>query len=169
MSLLPADLWNEREPREKALLVGLLVFLIGTVFYILVYQPISSQYQQAQLGYQQSARDYRWLNSQIATIAELKSNARGADLVMGELDTLHAEIKQSIETHELIADVEILDEEEGGKLIEIKFDDADGRKVMKWLEENMQSGHLLHAFDLSHKGSSKISATAYFELTQAHN
>ena len=166
MSLLPMELWNDREPREKVLLVALFLFLIGVVFYMLVYQPLYNQYQQAQMDYRQSTDDYRLVRSQIATIAELKRNALGADLVMGGLDKLRTEIDQSIKKHKLTAEVAILDEEEGGKLVEIKFNDAEGRKVMKWLEENIRSGHLLHAFDLSHQGSGNVSATAYFTLTQ---
>lgn len=169
MSLLPAGLWHEREPREKALLVGLFLFLIIAAFYSLVYQPLQSRYAQARLDYQQSAKDYRWLHSQITIIAGLKSSARGADLAMGGLSKLRAEIDQSIKKYKLNADIAILDEEEGSKLIEIKFDDAEGRTVLKWLEENIQSGHLLHAFDLSHKGNGSVSAAAYFELKQADN
>ncbi|MXX98920.1 MAG: type II secretion system protein M [Gammaproteobacteria bacterium] len=164
MQLLPAELWNEREPREKALLVALLIFMVTVVFYMLVYQPLHSQYAQAQIHYQQSAKDYRWLRDQITTIAALKSTARGADLVMEGISKLRAEIDQSLKKHRLTADVTIMDEEEGGKFIEIKFGDAGGREVLKWLEENMQSGHLLHAFELNHKGSGNVSAVAYFEL-----
>ena len=169
MSLLPAGLWSEREPREKVLLIGLFLFLIAAVFYALVYQPLHSQYTQAQMNYEQTDKDYRWLRNQIATIARLKSAARGADLMMGGVSNLRAEIDKSLQKHKLDADVEIIDEEEGGKLIEIKFDDVDGPKVLKWLEENIQSGHLLHTFDLSHKGNGNVSADVYFELKQAKN
>ena len=169
MSLLPAGLWNEREPREKVLLVALLIFMISAVFYMMVYQPLQSQHTQAQLHYQQSDKDYRWLRSQIATIAGLKSAARGADLVMGGISKLRTEIDQSLKKHKLKADILLINEEEGGKLIEIKLDDVGGREVLKWLEESMQSGHLLHAFDLNHKGSGKVSAIAYFELKQSNN
>ena len=169
MSLLPPALWNEREPRERVLLAGLFLFLVGIAFYMSVYQPLQSQYQQARLHYQQSAKDYRWLRSQIETIAGLKSNVRGADLVMGKLSELRTDIDQSIQKHELAAEVTIIDEENGGKLAAIKFNDAEGRKVMKWLEENMQNGHLLHAFDLSHKENGNVSATVYFELTQPNS
>ena len=167
MSLLPPGLWSEREPREKVLLVGLFIFLLVAVFYSLVYKPLQSEYMQARENYQQSDKDYRWLRGQIATIAGLKSTARGADLMMGGISKLRAELDQSLKKHKLSASVEIIDEEEGFKLIEIKIDNAEGRQVLKWLEENMQSGHLLHTFDLSHKGSGTVSAVAYFELKQS--
>ena len=169
MSLLPGGLWNEREPREKVLLVALFIFVICAVFYTMVYQPLQNQYAQAQIQYQQADKDYRWLRSQIATIAGLKSTARGADLAIGGIGRLRAEIDQSLQRHKLKADVALIDEEEGGKLIEIKLDDAGGREVLKWLEESMQNGHLLHTFDLDHKGSGKVSAVAYFELKQSNN
>lgn len=169
MSLLPAGLWNEREPREKILLIVLLLFLIGTAFYVLAYQPLQSQYTQARLNYRQADSDYRWLRSQATTIARLKSNARGADLAMEGISKLRTEINQTLQKHKLNADVAILDEEEGSKLIEIKLSDADGSGVLKWLEENMQNGHLLHAFDLNHQGNGKVSAVAYFELKQTKN
>ena len=169
MSLLPGGLWNEREPREKVLLVALFIFVICAVFYTMVYQPLQNQYAQAQTQYQQADKDYRWLRSQIATIAGLKKNARGADLAMGGIGKLRAEIDQSLQKHKLKANVALIDEEEGGKLIEIKLDDAGGREVLKWLEESIQNGQLLHTFDLSHKGGGKVSAVAYFELKQSNN
>ena len=169
MSLLPVGLWNEREPREKVLLIVLLIFVIAAGFYAMVYQPLQNQYAQAQIQYQQADKDYRWLRSQIATIAELKNAARGADLAMAGIGKLRAEIDQSLQKHKLRADVALIDEEEGGKLIEIKLKDAGGRKVLKWLEESMQNGHLLHTFDLNHKGNGKVSAVAYFALKQSNN
>ncbi len=169
MSLLPAGLWNEREPREKVLLIALLIFVISAVFYTMVYQPLQSQYAQAQIQYRQAEKDYRWVRSQIATIAGLKVTARGADLAMGGIGGLRTEIDQSLQKYKLKADVALVDEEEGSKLIEIKLDDAGGRDVLRWLEESMQSGHLLHTFDLDHKGDGKVSAVAYFELTQSDN
>ena len=169
MSLLPTELWNEREPREKVLLFALLIFVVCAVFYTMVYQPLQNQHAQAQTQYREADKDYRWLRSQIATIAGLKKTARGADLAMGGIGRLRAEIDQSLQKHRLKANVALIDEEEGGKLIEIKLDDAGGREVLKWLEESMQNGHLLHTFDLDHKGSGKVSAVAYFELKQSNN
>ena len=169
MSLLPTKLWDEREPREKVLLGGLLVFLIFVIFYLLVYQPIQNQYAQAHIDYQQSNKDYRWLHGQIATIANLKRTARGADLAMEGIGKLRTEIDQSLKKYKLTANVAILDEEEGGKLIEIKIDNANGREVLKWLEQNMQRGHLLHTFDLNHKGNGRVSTVAYFELKRNKN
>ena len=169
MSLLPAGLWNEREPREKVLLIALLIFAISVGFYTLVYQPLQSQYTQAQTQYRQADKDYLWLRGQIATIAGLKNTARGADLAMGGIGRLRTDVDQSLQKHKLKADVALVDEEEGGKLIEIKLNDVGGREVLKWLEESMQNGYLLHTFDLSHKGNGKVSAVAYFELRQSNN
>ena len=169
MSLLPAGLWSEREPREKVLLIILFTFVVSSVFYTMVYQPLQDQYAQAQTQYRQADKDYRWLRSQIATIAGLKSTARGADLAMGGVGRVRTQIDQSLQKHKLKADVALIDEEEGSKLIEIKLADAGGREVLKWLEESMQNGHLLRTFDLNHKGGGKVSAVVYFELKQSNN
>ena len=169
MPLLPTRLWSEREPREKILLGGLLIFLVTTIFYLLVYQPIQDRYTQAHINYQQSNKDYRWLHGQIATIANLKRTARGADLAMEGIGKLRTEIDQSLKKYKLTANIAILDKEEDGKLIEIKIDSANGREVLKWLEQNMQRGHLLHALNLNHKGNGRVSTVAYFELKRNKN
>jgi len=144
----------------------LLIFLLAAAFYVGVYQPLQSQYAEAQQNYQQADEDYRWLRTQIETIAKLRDTARGADLMTGGIGKLRTALDQSLKKYKLSAAVEIIDEEEGRRLIEIKVDNANGRTVLRWLEESIKSGHLLHAFELDHKGGGSVSALAYFEIKQ---
>ena len=158
-----ADAWAQRSGRERALVVGVLIFAVAFAAHSLLYRPLVERHDRALERFATAEDDHLWLQARARTIIGLQSSVRGARLAGAASGRLREILAESLEQDGLQARLGVVDQEEGTRQIEVHFPAVAGKDLMRWIERRVGDGHLLQRLRIETEGQGRVSATAYFE------
>lgn len=143
--------WSNLAPRERQILGVLAVFLGVILLYQLIWSPVQTRHQQAQMAAQKAQADWLWLNEQAPNVVEnTKPTAlagRSGNLVFNTKTALMDSVGQSLRAQNLLRATQGVELTSQG--VKVRFAQVDAPRLLAWLSELEQNGLVASRMELS--------------------
>jgi len=127
----PATQWlNTLEQREKYIVIGGAVSLVIMLFYLIIWEPITSQYEQQKLHLDSQRQLYSWMKNAGAEIRSLKS-AGGNNIARFRNQSIASLADRSAITSGIKPYIEKIDQSKKGVKVNVKAANFD--QIIAWL------------------------------------
>lgn len=142
--------WNTRESREQKLLLFAAAFAAAAVLYATVY-PVFLRYADANDKLRTADEDYRWLERQVSVLSSIRSQAGGVLPVNLPAREIKEKVERDLEKKK-IKGAAVVEDVDGVERIKVVVEGARGGDIMRWLEELINGGYAVSAFELKNTG-----------------
>lgn len=147
--------WSNLAPRERQILGVLAVFLGVILLYQLIWLPLQTRHQQAQMAAQKAQADWLWLNEQAPNVVQnvvqttQKSNSAGRSgaLMFNTKTALMDSVSQSLRVQNLLRATQGVELTSQG--VKVRFAQVDAPRLLAWLSELEQNGLVASRMELS--------------------
>ncbi|VAW61387.1 hypothetical protein MNBD_GAMMA08-1719 [hydrothermal vent metagenome] len=129
--LAPATQWlNTLDQREKYIVIGGAISLAIMLFYLIIWEPITSQYEQQKLHLDSQRQLYSWMKNASAEIRSLKSTG-GNNIAKYRNQSIASLADRSAITSGIKSYIEKIDQSKKGVKVNIKAANFD--QIITWL------------------------------------
>ena len=142
--------WHTRESREQKLLLVAGAFAVVAALYTGL-SPMFLRYSTAAEALRTADGDYRWLEEQVSSLADIRSKAGGVLPVYLPAEEIKMKIERDLEKNKMQGAV-VIEAAGDANTVKVTIEGGQGRDVMRWIEELASGGYSVSAFDLKNKG-----------------
>ncbi len=129
----PANQWlNSLEKRERQIVIGGAISLAIMLFYLIVWEPITSQHEQQQLQNTSQRQLYSWMKSASTEIRNLKS-AGSSSIARSRNQSISSLADRSATTSGIKQFIEKIDQSKKGVKVRLKAANFD--RIIIWLTD----------------------------------
>ncbi len=122
--------YHDLEEREQLLLIGTMIVVIITVFYLAIWEPVFNALAQQQAQYQSQRETLAWMQNASTEISQLKQSGKRA--VTSTNKPISLVIDQSASSSGLKSSIGKL-ESSGKDDVRVKLDSASFDQMLVWL------------------------------------
>jgi len=131
--IAPAKLWlNSLEQRERRIVIGGTISLAIMLFYLIIWDPITSRYQQQQLQHDSQRQLYSWMKNASSEIQTLGS-AGGSNIAKSRNQSIASLTERSAITSGVKPFIEKIDQSKKGVKVNLKSANFD--RIIIWLTD----------------------------------
>lgn len=158
--LTQSAFWQSLAERERRLLTGLAIFLLLVMIYLLGWKPYQAAIDLQQAKLAQAKVEWQWLQSQVNTVQQLKTQPTKAMIHHPNqlLQTIEATLKQQ----NLLSVVDALQANNTG--VVVRFASVNAPRLLRWLVLMEQQGVFAVQVDLQPLSPGLTKAELRFEV-----
>jgi len=131
--LAPAKQWlNSLEQRERHIVIAGAISLALILFYLIIWDPITSRYQQQQLQLDSQRQLYSWMKNASSEIQAL-SSAGGSNIAKSRSQSIASLTERSAITSGVKPFIEKIDQSSKGVKVQLKAANFD--RIVTWLAD----------------------------------
>jgi len=131
--LAPINLWlSTLEKRERHIVIGGAISSIIILFYLIVWEPITSHYEQQQLQYDSQRQLYNWMKNASAEIQTLKASGNSS-IARTRNQSISSLADRSATTSGIKPFIEKIDQSKKG--VKIRLKNANFNRIVTWLSD----------------------------------
>ena len=131
--LAPVNQWLDTlEQRERYFVIGGAIALVATLFFLIVWDPIISNYEKQQRHYESQRQLYIWMKASSSEIQALKA-AGGSIAARSRNQSISSLADRSAITTGIKPYIETIDQNKKG--VKVNINAADFDKIILWLSD----------------------------------
>lgn len=152
--------WSQLAQREQQMVLGLGIFLILVLLYLLIWSPIHNGYAQAQKAEQKAAEDWRWLSEQVQKHPMQQRSEQ--TLQFATQSQLMGSIQKTLRDENLLGSMESLTP--SAKAIKVSFKEVHAPRFFRWLSSLEKQGLVSSQLQVTPVKTGIIQASVSFEV-----
>ncbi|BBP42675.1 type II secretion system protein GspM [Thiosulfativibrio zosterae] len=151
---------QQRTPREKQLLSGLLVILVVAILYGLIWAPIQTNHQKAQAKMAVAEEKWQWLKAQIPTWEQ--QGKASPSLKLSSQSALMQYVQTQLKQQNLFQAMDKMTPQQ--KQIDISFKSVNAPRFFRWLSQMEQQGLSAKTLQVDLQAPGLVDAKVSFEV-----
>ncbi|MDG6777325.1 type II secretion system protein GspM [Thiomicrorhabdus sp. zzn3] len=154
--------WSQLAERERKMVLGLAVFLLVTLFYVLVWQPLHERAHSAQQSVQRAQGEWQWLREEV--IKHPRQHSSGAVLQFETQSQLMATIQRTLRDENLQGFMESITPSK--RAIRVSFKSVPAPRLFRWLSGMEKRGLISQQLQIVPVGTGMVEVMVSFEAQQ---
>ncbi len=154
--------WSQLAERERKMLMLLAGFLVLVLFYLVLWSPLHSAYQQAQQDEQRAQQQWQWLSDQVRQNPMVEKQKNG--LQYASQSQLMGSLQSSLRKQNLLSFMSTM--APSAKSIKVDFKEVNAPRLFRWLSELEKQGLVSQQLQINALKPGVVQASIRFGVAQ---
>lgn len=154
--------WSQLAERERKMVLGLGVFLLAALFYLLVWQPLHERAQSAQQAVERAQGEWQWLRDEV--VKNPRQQTSGAVLQFETQSQLMATIQKTLRDENLQGFMESITPSK--RAIKVSFKSVPAPRLFRWLSGLEKRGLISQQLQVVPVETGMVEVSVSFEAQQ---